>query len=181
MTLRPPRPSDRDERRALGRSPEVVRGFGAVLPEAMEMTEEEADRWFAGLSARPHGWVLEFEGRCIGTVSLDGVTPADRRAALGIGIFDEHLLGLGLGTEAIQLVAEHAFRDLDLHRLGLRVIASNTRAVRCYEKCGFRIEGRERESALVGDAWEDDLVMGLLADEFLPLPGRLTPGLSEPN
>jgi RimJ/RimL family protein N-acetyltransferase len=65
------------------------------------------------------------------------------------------------------LAIRHAFEQLGLHRLSIRVLASNTRAVRCYEKCGFKVEGRERESARVSESWEDDLIMGLLRQEWL--------------
>jgi RimJ/RimL family protein N-acetyltransferase len=54
---------------------------------------------------------------------------------------------------------------LGLHRLSVRVLAFNGRAIRAYQKCGFRIEGRERESAWIDGTWHDDLIMGLLADD----------------
>jgi RimJ/RimL family protein N-acetyltransferase len=47
------------------------------------------------------------------------------------------------------------------------VLAYNKRAIRAYEKCGFVIEGREREAAFVDGAWHDDVMMGLLDHEFL--------------
>ena len=61
---------------------------------------------------------------------------------------------------------QHAFGTLGLHRLDLRVIAYNVRAIRCYLACGFVVEGREREAALVGGEWHDDIMMGALAREF---------------
>lgn len=73
---------------------------------------------------------------------------------------------MGLGREAVRLVLAHAFGPLGLHRVGLRVMAFNTRAIRCNRACGFIEEGREREAALVGDAWYDDMMMGVLAQEF---------------
>jgi RimJ/RimL family protein N-acetyltransferase len=88
------------------------------------------------------------------------------RAAIGIA--DAALLGQGLGSEAIQLAVAHAFGPMGLHRLSLRVLAFNGRAIRAYQKCGFRVEGRERESALIDDVWHDDLIMGLLAEDDRP-------------
>ena len=73
---------------------------------------------------------------------------------------------MGLGRQAVRLVLAHAFGPLGLHRVGLRVIAFNTRAIRCYRACGFIEEGREREAAQVGGAWHDDIIMGVLAQEF---------------
>ncbi len=59
----------------------------------------------------------------------------------------------------------HAFGTLGLHWLGLRVVAYNTRAICCYQACGFVVEGREREAALVGGERHDDVMMGVLARE----------------
>lgn len=85
---------------------------------------------------------------------------------MAIGIFDPQLLWKGLGSEAIRLLLRHAFQELRLHRIGIRVLAYNTRAIRAYEKCGFVIEGREREAAFVNGAWHDDVMMGLLETGF---------------
>jgi len=41
------------------------------------------------------------------------------------------------------------------------------RTIRCYEACGFVIEGRERQSCLIGEERYDDIIMGLLAPDFL--------------
>jgi RimJ/RimL family protein N-acetyltransferase len=46
------------------------------------------------------------------------------------------------------------------------VLAYNERAIRAYQKCGFVVEGRERETAFVDGKWHDDLMMGLLSTEF---------------
>jgi RimJ/RimL family protein N-acetyltransferase len=43
--------------------------------------------------------------------------------------------------------------------------AQNVRAIRCYKKCGFQLEGRERESVRVGDGWHDDVIMGKLSTD----------------
>ena len=56
---------------------------------------------------------------------------------------------------------------MDLHRISLRVIDYNERAIRCYKSVGFVEEGRERETAFIQGRWRDDLIMGLLDREFL--------------
>jgi RimJ/RimL family protein N-acetyltransferase len=72
----------------------------------------------------------------------------------------------GYGTEAMKLVLAHGFDDMQLHRIELRVLARNKRAIRAYEKCGFVYEGTKREAALIDGEWFDDLMMAVLADEF---------------
>ena len=68
------------------------------------------------------------------------------------------------------MVLSHAFGTLRLHRVDLRVLSYNERAIRCYRACGFIEEGRERESARVGKAWYDDIIMGVLAREYQGQP-----------
>ncbi|MDR6899147.1 RimJ/RimL family protein N-acetyltransferase [Rhizobium miluonense] len=103
-------------------------------------------------------------------IRLDNVNPQDKRATMAIGIYDPALLGKGFGTEAIMLLLRHAFGEMELHRIGIRVLAYNQRAIRAYEKCGFVVEGRERETAYVNGSWHDDIMMGLLDREFLAPP-----------
>lgn len=166
ITLRPPRPDDVKGRMALGRDPEVARMFGAILPGPLPVTEEEAADWLDHLALQEHGWMIELDGRLIGSVFLHGFDPVDRRARLALGILAGDCLGQGLGREVVRLVLGQAFGALGLHRVDVRVLDFNERARRCYLACGFVEEGRERQSARVGETWHDDIIMGVLAQEF---------------
>lgn len=165
LILRPPVPSDIDDRLALGRSPEILRGLGVVTTDLPKLTRSDVVQWLDGIAASPTAWVVTYNARFLGEIRLRDVDLTDRRARLGIAIYDPALLGQGLGRAAIRILFRHAFQDLQLHRLSLRVLADNVRAVACYKACGFVEEGRERESAFVGDCWVDDLIMGCLAHE----------------
>jgi ribosomal-protein-alanine N-acetyltransferase len=55
---------------------------------------------------------------------------------------------------------------MQLHRVDMRVLTFNRRAIGCYEKCGFVHEGVERESVWIDGAWTDDMRMGILEDEY---------------
>jgi RimJ/RimL family protein N-acetyltransferase len=131
------------------------------------MTRDDATATVQALIAHPHAWMIEHE-QVIGTIRLDRVDLRDRRASMAIGILDRDSLGQGLGTEANRLVLGYAFRELKLHRISVRVLAFNARAIRSYAKCGFTVEGREREAACVDGTWHDDLIMGILEHEFVP-------------
>lgn len=166
VILRQPQWKDAAARLALGRDPEIMRMLGADPDHLPPLTELVAQRWIDALVAHPNAWAIEHEERFIGELRLDALDEHDARAQLAIGIYDPFKLGVGLGRQAIRLVARHAFERLGLHRIGLRVVAYNTRAIRCYLACGFVAEGREREAALVAGERHDDVVMGLLAREF---------------
>ena len=166
LTLRPPRDGDVQGRLALGNSAEVMRMFGADPETIPPLTLAASKAWVDRLAAHPHAWVVEHAGSFLGEIRLDDLNHHDRRARLAIGFFDERRLGEGLGREAIRLLLGYAFVALGLHRVSLRVITYNERAIRCYRACGFREEGRERQAAFVGGGWHDDIIMGVLASEF---------------
>ena len=111
-------------------------------------------------------WAIEWEGQLIGGVRLDDLDLASRSATLAIGIYHPRWWDRGLGTEAADLVLAHAFDGLQLHRVALRVLAFNERAVASYRKLGFVEEGRERESAFIDGEWHDDLRMSVLDREW---------------
>jgi len=102
----------------------------------------------------------------IGTCQLQHISSIHRTADIQIRIGDAASLGCGFGTEAIRLLVRYAFRDLNLHRVGLQVFADNVRAVRCYEKVGFVREGVQRSSIFVDGRYVDVILMGLLQTEY---------------
>ncbi|MCP4140957.1 MAG: GNAT family N-acetyltransferase [Chloroflexi bacterium] len=102
----------------------------------------------------------------IGFVGLDGISWHDRTSWVGIGIGERDYWGKGYGTDAMQILAHYAFEELGLYRLNLNVFSYNTRAIRSYEKVGYKVEGTVRE-ALHRDGKRYDLIfMGLLREDF---------------
>ena len=143
--------------------------FGADPATVPPLTEAAVASWLDALAAHPHAWVVEHDGRFLGEARLDALDAADARARLAIGLYDPGKLGIGLGRECVRLVLQHAFGKLQLHRVGLRVIGYNSRAIRCYLASGFVVEGREREAAFVAGERHDDVLMGMLSREFKQL------------
>ena len=167
VRLRAPLPEDVDARAALGSSAEIIRMYGfQVAASSQVMARDKAIRWFESLLDHPCAWVIEADGELVGHVRLDDIHETDRRGRLAIGLFNERHLGRGIGRKAIELMLHQAFGPLKLHRVDLRVLSYNIRAIRCYEACGFLREGVERESARVGDEWHDDWIMAILEHEF---------------
>lgn len=166
LVLRPAAARDVEARFAMGRDPDIYRMLGADIANLPPFTRERAEAWVAGIEAHPGAWVIALEDQAIGEIRIDNPVDADARASLAIGILDRRHLGEGYGCEAIRAVARFSFDTLELHRLSVRVLAFNERAIRAYEKVGFRREGVERESARVGRQWHDDVLMGLLARDL---------------
>lgn len=103
----------------------------------------------------------------IGSVGLIGINQRDQHAELGILIGDKSQWGQGFGQEAIDLLVQFAFTELNLHRIFLRVDASHVAAIRCYQNCGFEEEGRLRDAVYHHGYFEDQLMMSILRPEYL--------------
>lgn len=105
--------------------------------------------------------------RLIGLTTFSSLDPDNASVLFHITIGEHDAWGQGFGTETTELMLAHAFERLGLHRVGLSVFAFNQRAVRAYEKAGFRIEGRLREAIARDGGFSDELQMGVLREEWL--------------
>lgn len=106
------------------------------------------------------------DNKVIGVIELDGFDWAARSAWVGIGIGDADYRGKGYGTEAMQLILEYAFQELNLNRVNLNVFAFNKRAICSYEKCGFKYEGTQRDVIYKEDQRWDMIDMGILRSDW---------------
>lgn len=117
------------------------------------------------------------DDQVIGTTGLDGNMKFHADAFVGIGIGEPEFWGKGYGTEAMNLILQYVFMELNLQRVSLDVFEYNPRAIRSYEKAGFSHEGRLRGALLrEGKRW-DLLYMGILRDEWLKLHPAVEPAL----
>ena len=89
-----------------------------------------------------------------------------------MGLLTPDVLGRGLGTEVTRLVLAHAFGDLELSALTVRVLEFNSRAIACYARCGFRLERREADAVTLGGAKYADLIMRLDSERYWRLVRR---------
>ena len=175
LLLRPFRPGDQTDRLRAGRTAEYLRMVGGDYRRVRPMTQEQAQEWYQRSAAEPYAWAIVVAERCVGSARLHTLQPADQRARYAIGIFDPAAWGQGYGTIATRWVLGYAFNVLRLHRVDLRVLEYNARAIACYGKCGFVREGLEREGALVSGQWHNDVMMSILENEYR----HLAPGWQE--
>ncbi len=88
---------------------------------------------------------------------------------VGLGIGERDFWSKGYGTDMMNLCLQYAFNELGLERVSLGLHAYNPRALRSYEKCGFRLEGHTRQDVLREGRRTDTLWMGILREEWLGL------------
>ncbi len=80
-------------------------------------------------------------------------------------IGDKSFWNQGYGTESVCLLVQHGFDSLNLNRIFLHVFETNPRAIRAYEKAGFKLEGRERQAEFKDGRYIDVLRMSKLRDD----------------
>ena len=104
--------------------------------------------------------------KIIGTLGLHDVDHINRTATLGIFIGDRDYWSKGYGTEAIQLLLDFGFNYLNLNNIDLSLMEFNQRALKCYQKCGFKESGRRRKCKFINGKYWDSIHMDILAEEF---------------
>lgn len=141
-------------------------GGAFLLPYTWEQTEAYLGRMLGGDAGGLNLVIADRDHlKYLGQVSLMMVDQLARKAELAI-VLPQARWGQGLGGEALALVLDFAFDQMNLNRVFLKVHADNERAIRCYQKCGFSLEGRLRQEAFKDGAYVDVLVMGLLREEW---------------
>lgn len=102
----------------------------------------------------------------LGYIELDGILWPQGTGWLSIAIGDEAKRGQGYGAEALRLLLDFAFGELNLRRVQLTVFSYNTTAIALYEKLGFLREGVFREFVYRDGQVYDMLLYGLLRREW---------------
>lgn len=126
--------------------------------------EDDWYDWPAELAVDPN-WreflIAELDGRPIGMIEI--IDPAEEEThywgevglglrAIDIWIGEQDDLGRGYGTQMMQLAIERCFADPSVTAIVIDPLASNTRAIRFYQRLGFRpVERRtfQRDECLV--------------------------------
>lgn len=178
VTLRPPRMRDFDE-------------WAALRSESRSFLEPWEPRW-AHDEFEPAVWrqrIRRYRSDLASSASVTffvfdnasgalagGITVGNIRrgaaqsANIGYWMGERHA-GRGLMAEALQLVVQHCFGTLRLHRLEAACIPGNNRSVRVLEKAGFQREGLLRSYLNINGAWQDHHLYALVAGQH--------PGISE--
>ncbi len=107
------------------------------------------------------------ENILIGFIGLFNLYRQQGDALVAIALGERKYWSNGYGTDAMHIMLQYGFMELNLRRMGLIVFDYNPRAIRSYEKAGFVPEGRVRGAMQRdGKRW-DYLYMGILREEWL--------------
>ena len=161
VRLRPVRPDDAD----------VIAGIIAAPENSEWWPGYDIERARREYVEEPDGdavvYAIEHEGDVVGMIqSYEEDDPDYRHAGIDITLAPT-ATDRGLGTDAVRTLARHLFEHDGHHRLVIDPAATNARAIRCYEKVGFRPVGIMRQYEADGrGGWRDGLLLDLLRDEL---------------
>jgi len=102
----------------------------------------------------------------VGITILDGILWNHGSCYVSIEIGDPAHRSMGYGREAMELVLDFAFQELNLHRVALTVFSYNEAAIKLYEKLGFTKEGTHREFLHRDGKRHDMHLYGMLRHEW---------------
>ncbi|MDX3536456.1 GNAT family protein [Streptomyces sp. MB09-01] len=172
VALRALRAEDAEHHLRWRNDPEVVRWASAGDPCFGPVTREALGLFFERmlmLSPRESA-VFTVESlpdrRVIGTADYRDLDPWAGVATLGITIGEREFWGQGHGSEAMRLLVDHLFGTFPLTRLQLDTWSGNERAVRAFTRLGFREEGRRRAAVLLAGERYDEVLFGMLREEW---------------
>ncbi len=149
--------------------PEVREGITLFMPLSLAQEEQwfedglkrdRAEQTLAIEAPTANGWTM------IGTTGFHEIDWRNRRGEFGIAIGAKEFWNRGFGTDAVRTLVGFGFGELNLERIMLRVYDDNLRAIRCYEKAGFTLEGRLRRDRYHNGRYSDTLLMGVLRSEW---------------
>lgn len=166
VVLRPFVPADAPVLAAYRSDSEVARYQGWDPPFSLAQAEAFV-REVAALDPTAPGWfqfAVEVGGELVGDVGVN-LQRDLMQAEIGYTLATEHQ-GRGYATEAVRRLLEHLFDERGLHRVAAECDARNERSARLLTRLGFRQEGHRVRSTWAKGEWTDDLLFGLLAEEW---------------
>lgn len=133
----------------------------------LKLSQEEND--FCFLSGTVTFGIKKKSGEIIGTINADSIDHRNRNLMVGLSIYDKSERGKGYGREALELMVDFAFLEMNMHRVYLGCFAFNDSIVQLYEKIGFKKEGVNRNFIYRNGNYYDEIVLGILRKDWFAL------------
>jgi RimJ/RimL family protein N-acetyltransferase len=110
--------------------------------------------------------IENYQGEVIGDLELDHICWRTRQAELRIRIGAKQYWGQGYGSEALYLILAYFLTQKRFERIYLKVYRFNQRAVRCYQKNGFKPVGILRRKH---SEWKEIILMEITQSAYRKL------------
>jgi RimJ/RimL family protein N-acetyltransferase len=109
-------------------------------------------------------------GEPVGLTGLWELDWHNRSAVTGVKLMPG-IAPKGAGSDSIMLMMAWAFHEVGLRRLHATILDFNAASLGAYvRKCGWRVEGREKQAIFRGGRWNDQIRVAALRADFESLP-----------
>lgn len=164
VILRAYREEDIERATELVNDKELKKFLVTNIPFPISPWEEES--WVKsqkGSSSGEYNFAIEDieTHKYIGGCGINNVNWLTRNALVGIMIGDKDYWGKGYGTDAMKVLVKFIFENMNMHKISLRTFSFNKRAIKCYEKCGFKVEGVLKDEIFKEGKYYDEIAMAI--------------------
>ena len=155
--------SDLDAEHAFVNDYDTLLDMMGGIPFPSSMSDEQ--QWIGQQTSYTRGEyqfaVEDDEGYLVGRCGVTRLDWKNRVGELAIMIGAPYR-GRGYGQEAMSLLCDFCFQEMNLHKLKVSVLAFNEAAIRCYERCGFTREGVLRQEIFRRGQYQDVVLLARL-------------------
>ena len=170
VTLRAMEEEDQEMLRGMINDPEIEKMVGGY---SFPVSREQQLNWFRanGNTQNNIRLIIETEeDGAIGFANIVNIDWKNRSAFHGIKIANKKFRARGIGTDTVMAIMKYAFEELQLNRLDGSIIKYNEPSRKLYcDKCGWQVEGVKRKSVFKLNEYHDELIVGILRDEYFKL------------
>lgn len=149
-------------------NPNIKRCLTPMIP--FPFTLEDEYKWYESNSAMKDTYTFAIEtldgGQLLGGCGVNAVDWKNSHATLGIFIGEDEFLGKGYGTDAFKILIRFVFDEMNINKVKLDVYSFNERAVKSYEKCGFKVDGVQRDDIFREGKYHNIINMSILRSEY---------------
>lgn len=100
--------------------------------------------------------------RAVGAIDLFDIDPTNRRAGIGILVYEDRDQGQGYASAALTEMIKYAFQILGLNQLYCNVLSNNLRSLNLFKSKGFTVVGLKMEWVRATDGWLDEYMLQLI-------------------
>lgn len=167
INLRPQRKEDAEFIAKYQQDPDVLDNYfmGPTVPPLKEFVE----RWYEHISTEKEGYGFAIEtkeGEFLGTCHTMWMNMRNGTTYIAIFIGHPEYRSKGYGTEAMKLFLNFLFNEVGLRKVKLNVFSFNKRAIRSYEKAGFKVEGVNPKEIYRFGEYQDNYAMYITREDF---------------
>lgn len=140
---------------------EILRWLFSYLPLSKTKQRKWYERYVEDETEQIFVIEVKEEKVLVGTVELTNIDYKNQRAELGILIGDKSWRNKKIGGEALNLLIEFAFDEMNIRKIKAMVLEENVPAIKLYKSCGFVEEGLLKKEVYKNGEFKNITVMSL--------------------